>query len=114
MTVKVGLEDLIKAEMPETSKKEMVRRYRVKKTERVSPSLDLRGKRYEDAQRLLDKYLDDVFLAGLKQVEIIHGKGTGALRKAVQEVLDEHIHVESYRLGREGEGDHGVTIVDIY
>lgn len=114
MTVKVGLDDLIKAEMPETSKKEMVRRYRVKKTERVSPSLDLRGKRYEDAQRLLDKYLDDVFLAGLKQVEIIHGKGTGALRKAVQEVLDEHIHVESYRLGREGEGDHGVTIVDIY
>lgn len=113
MTIRVSLEDLIKAEMPETGKKEMVRRYRVRKTERVSPSLDLRGKRYEDAQRILDKYLDDVFLAGLKQVEIIHGKGTGALRKAAQEILDKHVHVESYRLGLEGEGGYGVTIVKI-
>ena len=114
ITVKVSLGDLIKAEMPEIEKKEMVKRYRVRKTERVSPSLDLRGKRYEDAQRILDKYLDDVFLAGLKQVEIIHGKGTGALRIAVQEILEAHAHVKSHRLGRQEEGGLGVTIVDIY
>ena len=91
-----------------------MKRYRVRKTERVSPSLDLRGKRYEDAQRILDKYLDDVFLAGLKQVEIIHGKGTGALRIAVQEILEAHAHVKRHSLGRQEEGGRGEPIVDIY
>jgi DNA mismatch repair protein MutS2 len=113
MTVRVSLEELLKAEMPEMHKEKLVRKYRVSKAERVSSSLDLRGERYEVAQSRLDKYLDDVFLAGLKQVEIIHGKGTGALREAVQSVLENHTHVSSYRLGRQEEGGSGVTIVSL-
>ncbi len=113
ITVRVGLEELLKAEMPEMHKEKLVSRYQVSKAERVSTHLDLRGERYEVAQSKLDKYLDDVFLAGLKQVEIIHGKGTGALREAVQDVIENHIHVSSYRLGRQEEGGSGVTIVSL-
>ncbi|MFW6264633.1 MAG: endonuclease MutS2 [Bacillota bacterium] len=113
MTVKASLDDLVKAEMPEIKDKEMIKRYQVKKTQRVSSRLDLRGERFEVAQRRVDKYLDDVFLAGIKQVEIVHGKGTGALREAVKEVLKNHQHVESHRLGRQEEGGSGVTIVSV-
>ncbi|MEJ6950019.1 endonuclease MutS2 [Natronospora cellulosivora (SeqCode)] len=113
MTVKASLEDIVKAEMPEIKKKEMIKKYKLKKTQKVSSSLDLRGERYELAQRKVDKYLDDVFLAGLKQVEIIHGKGTGALREAVKDIIKSHKHVDSYRLGRQEEGGTGVTIVSV-
>ena len=62
---------------------------------------------------VLDKYLDDAYLAGMPQVRVIHGKGTGAMRKAVQNYLRRAPHVASYRLGALGEGDTGVTIVDM-
>ncbi len=114
MTVTAGVEELVRIEMPEESEDDLAQKYRVKKSQKVSPSLDLRGERYEVAQRRLDKYLDDVFLAGLKQVEIIHGKGTGALREAVKEVLENHSHIASFRLGRQEEGGSGVTIATIH
>lgn len=79
----------------------------------VKTELDLRGKRYEDAKIEVDRYLDDAILAGYSQVSLIHGKGTGALRKGVHEWLRKHPHVKSFRLGREGEGGLGVTIVDL-
>ena len=60
----------------------------------------------------LDKYLDDAYLAHLKTVRIVHGKGTGALRKAVQNHLKKQKYVKSYHLGEFGEGDAGVTIVE--
>ena len=60
----------------------------------------------------LDKYMDDAYLAHLTQVRIVHGKGTGALRKAVHDYLKRQKHVKSYRLGGLGEGDSGVTIVE--
>ena len=60
----------------------------------------------------LDKYLDDAYLAHLKSVRIVHGKGTGALRKGVHNYLRRQKHVKSYRLGEFGEGDAGVTIVE--
>ncbi|MFW6386665.1 MAG: endonuclease MutS2 [Bacillota bacterium] len=113
MKVTASVDDVVPAEVPEQEKEEMVKNYRVKKSQRVSPSLDLRGDRYEEAQRKLDKYLDDVFLAGINQVEIIHGKGSGALRKAVREVLEEHPHIPSYREGKPAEGGSGVTIVNV-
>lgn len=79
----------------------------------VKTELDLRGKRYEDAQIEVDRYLDDVVLAGYSKVSIIHGKGTGALRKGVHKLLEKHPNVKSIRLGREGEGGLGVTVVEI-
>ena len=72
--------------------------------------LDLRGMRVEEVAELLDKYLDDAFLAALPFVTIIHGKGTGTLRKAVRQQLDRHPLVRSHRPGERGEGDEGVTI----
>jgi len=79
----------------------------------ISPALDLRGQRVDDALALLDKYLDDAALAGLGRVLIIHGKGTGALRQAVHEFLREHAHVSSLRLGDRSEGGDGVTVVEL-
>jgi len=70
----------------------------------------LRGKRYEDAMLEVDRYLDEALLAGFNQVYIIHGKGTGALRKGVQELLKTHRNVKSTRMGAAGEGGGGVTV----
>lgn len=109
ITLKANLDDLVKVGKPD-NKEEVLRKYRVRKTGKVSYSLDLRGDRYENAQHKLDKYLDDAFLAGYKQVEIIHGKGTGALKDAVQEILEKNNNVTSFRLGRQEEGGAGVTI----
>ena len=72
--------------------------------------LDLRGMRAEEVAELVDKYLDDAFLATLPFVRIIHGKGTGTLRRAVRQQLDRHPLVKSHRPGERGEGDEGVTI----
>jgi DNA mismatch repair protein MutS2 len=74
-------------------------------------SLDLRGKRVEELKELMDSYLDQCALGNLKQVSIIHGFGTGAVRKAVQEYLKTSTYVKSYRYGGEGEGLNGVTVV---
>ena len=67
----------------------------------------------EEARIALDKYLDDALLAGLSQVRIIHGKGTGALRVAVTEYLGTHPRVSSLRLGEAGEGGLGVTVASL-
>jgi DNA mismatch repair protein MutS2 len=72
--------------------------------------LDLRGMRVEEVAEQLDKYLDDAFLATLPFVRVIHGKGTGTLRRAVRQQLDRHPLVRSHRPGERGEGDEGVTI----
>ena len=77
----------------------------------ISATLDLRGQRYDEAMRNLDKYLDDAMLAGLDQAKIIHGKGTGALIKGVTEILKTDKRIESYRFGDDKEGGYGVTIV---
>ena len=70
------------------------------------------GKTVDEAIAELDKYLDDAYIAHLKTVRIVHGKGTGALRKGVHNYLKRQKHVASYRLGEFGEGDAGVTIVE--
>ena len=78
----------------------------------VSTSLNLIGKTVAEALPELDKYLDDAYLAHLKQVTIIHGRGTGKLRSAVHNKLKKSKNVKSFRLGTFGEGETGVTIVD--
>lgn len=75
--------------------------------------IDLRGRTGDEAWYELDKYLDDAILAGLHSVRIIHGKGTGALRKALQEELRRDRRVKSYRNGEFGEGDFGVTVAEL-
>ena len=79
----------------------------------VKTELDLRGMTADEALLELDRFLDDAVLAGLTQVCIIHGKGTGALRSAVQRHLKGHPQVKSFRLGRYGEGENGVTIAEM-
>ena len=77
----------------------------------VASSLDLRGARVDEALEALSRYLDDASLAGLEQVTIIHGLGTGALRDAVRAQAGSHPLVKSFRAGERGEGGDGATIV---
>lgn len=79
----------------------------------VKPELDLRGERFEDAVQMVEKYIDDALLAGYPSVSIIHGKGTGALRKGVHDFLKNHRHVKTYRLGGFAEGGSGMTYVEL-
>ncbi len=67
----------------------------------------------DEALFRLDQYLNDAFMSGLPFVRVVHGKGTGTLRYAIHEVLAKHPLVKSYRLGDYGEGDYGVTIVEL-
>lgn len=83
---------------------------KMSKSASVSTEINLIGMTVDEALAHLDKYLDDAYLAHLPSVRIVHGKGTGALRKAVQGLLKRNKYVKSYRLGEFGEGDAGVTI----
>ena len=80
---------------------------------RISPQVDLRGERVEAALEQLDGYLDEALLAGLDEVRIIHGSGTGALRRSIRERLAEHPRVRATRSGRREEGGDGATIAEL-
>ncbi len=84
---------------------------KMSKSASISAEINLIGKTTDEAIALLDKYLDDAYLAHMPSVRVVHGKGTGALRKAVQGHLKRLKYVDSFRLGEFGEGDSGVTIV---
>jgi len=83
------------------------------KSKNVSTEVDVRGQNLEEAWMNVEKFLDDCYLAGISPVSIIHGKGTGILRKGLQEYMRKHRYVKSYRNGRYGEGEDGVTIVEL-
>ncbi len=83
------------------------------KSKSVSNEVDVRGLYLDDAIEIVDKYLDDAAIAGLNEVTIIHGKGTGILRSGIHQFLKSNKHVGSYRLGKYGEGESGVTIVEL-
>ena len=85
---------------------------RMSKSATVGTEINLLGKTVDEALSELDKYLDDAYIAHIPQVRIVHGKGTGALRKAVHNYLRRQKNVDTYRLGEFGEGDSGVTIVE--
>ena len=78
-----------------------------------SSEVKLRHLTVDEALIKLDKYLNDAFMAGLWQVRVVHGKGTGTLRQAVHQTLTKHPLVKSYRLGGYGEGGVGVTVVEL-
>lgn len=96
---------------PKSFKRTSKGRLKMSKSLSVSPEINLLGKTVDEAVSELDKYLDDALLSHLSTVRVVHGKGTGALRKGIHEFLRRQKHVKSYRLGEFGEGDAGVTIV---
>lgn len=112
----VTLSDLVLLE-EETVKTEKMQRsssgkLKMSKSYSVSTEINLLGKTVDEALSELDKYLDDAYLAHLPSVRIVHGKGTGALRKAVHGYLRKNRVIKSFRLGEFGEGDAGVTIAE--
>ena len=112
MKINVKLKDLRKVnEAPK--KKEMKKREVKLNLKSIDSRIDLRGMDSEEACFRTDKYLDEAYMANLGEVVIVHGKGTGVLRKAINDMLKRHPHVKSYRLGVYGEGGDGVTIVTL-
>ncbi len=83
------------------------------KTKSVSTELDVRGQTLEEAVMNTEKFLDDCCLAGVSPVTVIHGKGTGVLRSGIREMLRRHKHVKSCRDGKYGEGEYGVTVIEL-
>ncbi|MDR7870384.1 MAG: endonuclease MutS2 [Tissierellaceae bacterium] len=83
------------------------------KSKHIKNEIDLRGKNIEEAILELDKYIDDSYIAGLKEVYVIHGKGTGALREGLQSYFRHHRLIKSHRVGKYGEGGMGVTVLEI-
>lgn len=112
MKIKAKLKDLRQPKGKE-KKKEKKRRELNLNLRQVDTRLDLRGLDSEEACYRTDKYLDDAYMANLGEVTIVHGKGTGILRKSINDMLKRHPHVKSYRLGVYGEGGDGVTIVEL-
>lgn len=86
-------------------------RYSINKAATISPEINLLGSTVDEAVARLEKYLDDAMIAGLSSVRVVHGKGTGALRKGIHEYLRRQKFIKSYKLAEFGEGDAGVTIV---
>lgn len=112
----INIRDLELIDIPEittpTLSKTGSGKIKMSKSLNVSPELNIIGKTVDEGIAILDKYLDDAYLSHIPQVTIIHGRGTGALRNAVQQHLKRLKYVKSYRVGGFGEGDHGVTIVE--
>ena len=98
---------------PKAMKRTSKSKIKMSKSLSVSPEINLLGKTVDEAVSELDKYLDDALLSHLNSVRVVHGKGTGALRKGIHEYLRRQKHVKSYRLAEYGEGDAGVTIVEL-
>ena len=118
MTVKRGQVRLLEtAEEIQKKKKQQCRAQssspKIQLASRAASELDIRGYETLEAESVVDNYIDSAVMAKLGSVTIIHGKGTGALRKAVHEILRRNKAVKSFRLGRYGEGEAGVTIVEL-
>ena len=90
-----------------------VGKIRLEKDRQVGMELDIRGMLVDDAILVVDRYIDNAVLSGLTEINIIHGKGTGALRAGIQDYLRTNKRVKSFRLGNYGEGDAGVTVVTL-
>lgn len=112
MKINVKLKDLRKSNGVPEKKEKKGRELRLN-LKSIDSKVDLRGMDSEEACYTADKYLDDAYLGNLQEVSVVHGKGTGVLRSAINNMLKRHPHVKSYRLGIYGEGGDGVTIVTL-
>ena len=97
----------------ENKKPKKVSDYKLNLDRSFRAEIDLRGMTGEEAWLAVDKYLDDAIVAGIKTVHLIHGKGTGALKNALWKFLKGDKRLASFRIGRYGEGDGGVTVVEL-
>lgn len=113
MRLNVKADQLILAQSPEEKKIYRSNQGLLEKARNISKEIDVRGKLAEEALYEIDRYLEDANLVGLDSVRIIHGKGTGALRKAVRSYLKDHRYVKSYNDGARQEGGFGVTVVKL-
>lgn len=91
----------------------LVKNSSITKSKTISPEINVIGLNVEEANHIIDKYLDDAKLAKLETVRIVHGKGTGKLKSGIHSFLKKHPHVKSYRMGSFGEGEMGVTVVTL-
>ncbi len=100
-------------EQKQQIKKTGIGKIGLSKAQNMSSEIDLRGMLLDEAIENVDKYLDDASIAGMGEVTLIHGKGTGALRAGLHQYLKKNPHAKSFRLGKLGEGETGVTVVEI-
>ena len=123
LTVKIGIikvsinvSDLMFMEEPAEREEKRKGRYGSlyrAKAQTVSPSINVQGKYLDDAVMDVDKYLDDAYMAGLREVTVIHGRGEGILKEGLRKLFKRHKHVASYRKGGYNEGGDGVTVVTL-
>ncbi len=119
MKVTVSFDDVykllseVKSEGSNQSSRATSAKVLANKKEAISTEIDVRGETVEEATSRVEKYLDDAAVSGLKQINIIHGKGTGSLRKGIQFHLEGHPLVHKYRIGNRNEGGEGVTVVEL-
>lgn len=109
----VNLSNIVKANTSVKQENYSSSSYKTNKTKTATTEINVIGYNAEEAIFTVDKYLDDCALAKLQTVRIVHGKGTGILRKAIHSFLKSNAHVKSFRLGTYGEGETGVTIVEL-
>ena len=109
------ISDLTRADTKETDKKTKKVQTAIKIDKKTTASLetDVRGMTLDEAILVVDKFIDDSYLSGLHEVTVIHGKGTGVLRSGISDFLRRHPTVKSYRAGRFGEGEMGVTVITL-
>lgn len=112
--LKIHISKMEKSKETENTKKtKLYSSKSVNKTLDISTEINIIGMTVDEALPVLEKYIDDAYLSNVAQIRIVHGKGTGILRKAVQNYLSKHPHIKSYRQGLYGEGDLGVTVAEL-
>lgn len=113
MKMNMPKDSLTRIDVQEDTTKNNTRRILKNKATNVKSEIDIRGKNFEDAKDIVDKYLDDAYLSGLKSVRIIHGKGTGVLRQKLREHFRNVKLIKSYKDAEYNEGGDGVTVVTL-
>ena len=115
MKMNVPIQNLIILKNQKTKKQNSVSQSYTKmnKTKNAKTEINVIGLNVEEARFVVEKFLDDSLLANLQTVRIVHGKGTGKLREGIHQMLKKDPHVKSYRMGAFGEGEMGVTVVEL-
>lgn len=112
LKMKLPLETLIKTNVEKEVQKTKTRNIIDKKSKYIKTEIDIRGNNFEDARVIVDKYIDDAYLSGIKEIRIIHGKGTGVLREKIRDYLRKNKYVKHYEDAPSNQGGYGATVVE--